>query len=161
MNTLPFPITDAASRKNLDAILAREPLLAGNLPGMITINANRPWTGKTTLARHIIKELFGVDSASYDRWPPSESRMVKTLSLACDRALPYLFFDNVAGHIDSHPLAAFLTSETWNYRLLGRSDYETRPIVTRIIITGNNLTLSEELHRRNRWIDLSNDSAEN
>lgn len=125
---------------------------------MIVICSNRPASGKTRLARHILHKMLGEQPAVHMQ-PQSEREWSRVLPLA--NAQKYLFLDNVSGHIgnisehiSSDTLASFLTSKKWQYRPSGKSELVTIDVDIQVVLTGNNITMSPELMRRSIIIEL-------
>jgi hypothetical protein len=65
-----------------------------------------------------------------------------------------LFLDNLTGHLKSPSLDAFMTSSEWSGRCMGGQKSFTASRVTQVLITGNNLGLSEDLEERFLICDL-------
>lgn len=59
-----------------------------------------------------------------------------------------VFIDNVAGILKSDTLSAILTSDTYEDRLLGASKIATVSTRNLFVITGNNVTVGDDLRRR-------------
>lgn len=125
------------------------------LPGMVAINAPGAYTGKSALARFLISRLCKVQNVYPTMVPTSEDEMQKLLCNALNQSLPYIFFDDVSGLVESPSLATFLSSPQMAYRPLGSEVTKASNVVTRIFIAGNNLTLSEDMVRRTRFISLA------
>lgn len=101
-------------------------------------------------------------SGKTDVRPPfanSEDEIRKSLYTAVKQQSPYLFYDNLSGMLDSPTLAALLTSTTFTDRELGRSTERTLPVVSGMILTGNNPTFSTELLRRLSMVRLDAKTA--
>lgn len=118
---------------------------------MVVINADRPGLGKTFLARQILRERS---------LHPMVFRMPKTDD-SLRRFIPsvladgYLFLDDVTFPLVSPLLAELITSETWEYRKMGSAEKQTREVDLVVVVTGNNVRLSEDLQRRAIWINLA------
>src|SRR5262249_30785828 len=65
-----------------------------------------------------------------------------------------VLFDNVKGRLAAAPLAAALTAEEWNDRLLGGNRLACVPATCLWLATANNPTLSDEIARRSVPIRL-------
>jgi hypothetical protein len=65
--------------------------------------------------------------------------------------------DNVTGEepIESPSLAAVLTTNTWEDRILGRSEMVRLPARTTWIMTGNNIRVAVDLSRRSVWCHMN------
>ena len=59
-----------------------------------------------------------------------------------------VYFDNLAGTVDSPSLCIALTSSRWEDRILGVSGNASAPIDCAWLATGNNVELSTDLARR-------------
>jgi hypothetical protein len=62
--------------------------------------------------------------------------------------------DNLKGHLNSPRLEASITSSLWDGRILGQSRSTTMQHGLTIFVTGNDLTISEDMRRRFLHIDL-------
>lgn len=101
-------------------------------------------------------------SGRTDVRPPfasGEDEIRKALYTAVKSQAPYLFYDNLTGNLDSPTLAALLTSTTFTDRELGRSTERTLPVVSGLILTGNNPTFTTELQRRLSLVRLDAQTA--
>lgn len=151
-----FLFNSPADQKTFIDVLSGNPLpqLMG-LPGMVAITAPGPFTGKSALARFLISRICNVPSVYPTMVPTSETEMQKVLSNALHQSLPYIFFDDVSGLVESPSLATFLSSPQMAYRPLGSDSSKVANVVTRIFIAGNDLSLSEDMVRRTRLISLA------
>src|SRR5262249_46923286 len=87
--------------------------------------------------------------------PTTDEEWRKKITAALLNGMTILFFDNVDDMLSSGQLAAALTSEVWNDRILGRSDMARNlPQRCTWIATGNNLKVGRDLGRRCYWIRL-------
>ncbi len=66
--------------------------------------------------------------------------------------------DNVKGYLSSGALEAFLTTPVWRDRVLGGNKMGEWPVNIALALTGNNLTLSPDLERRQVLVRLLPDS---
>ena len=124
----------------------------GTQKPVIVYNGNQPGTGKSTLARMALSAVFGVPEDK--GLPKSEDELRKELDAFAMARRPYLFLDDVGGHLRSHLLNRFITSPMHTGRKMGTGDLFTVPNVTQVFITGNGLTLSPDLARRCLIVDL-------
>ncbi len=144
-----FPFASPADRANAVAQFVA-PMVADLIDGpkmAALIEATTPGSGKTLLAKLVGIATRGAQPAMtpLDR---RESEVRKTITAALAAGEGLLVFDNVAGYVDSPALAAVLSSNVWRDRILGRTEMVEIPNSTRIVLTGNNVTLSGELADR-------------
>lgn len=78
----------------------------------------------------------------------SKEEVRKNITATLRNGRPIIFFDNVAGDLDSTDLAAMITSGVWRDRILGKSETVTIDVHSMVIIAGNNVRMSAELMRR-------------
>ncbi len=126
-------------------------------PGFL-ITANVQGSGKTTLAQIIHVVLTGHDltvSTLSDNQAEAEKGMLSTLMQSPEMVC----FDNIkdATEVDDPTLAKTLTSSRYSGRLLGGNQEISVPTNTMFVLTGNNLSLSNDLIRRFLSIKLSVD----
>jgi hypothetical protein len=176
----PTPEQVAHSLAELDALIAdfpfegpedRQAWFSYLLTGFIAGKAPRPWplwnfsaplqgSGKGLLASlpAWISQSEGPGVISID---PSEKdpEIRKKLTALLDSSLGRVhILDNITGHLRSGALEAFLTSTVWTDRILGGSKMGTWVIKVILAITGNNLTLSPDLERRQILVRLIPDT---
>jgi hypothetical protein len=84
--------------------------------------------------------------------PEHGAEWEKTVSGAAEK--PYLFLDNVRGRLDSTVLARFLTSREWSWRPLGTNQRVEAKVDIQVVVTGNNVEVSDDLERRSIFIHL-------
>ena len=124
----------------------------GTQKPVIVYNGNQPGTGKSTLARMSLSPVYGVPEDK--ALPKSEDELRKELDAFAMARRPYMFLDDVGGHLRSHLLNRFITSPMHTGRKMGTGELFTAPNVTQVFITGNGLTLSPDLARRCLIVDL-------
>ena len=111
------------------------------------IEAPEIGSGKGLLGKVLLLPFLGSsapvtpESKSDDEW-----RKKITSSLRADR--PCLFLDNLSAYLDSPSLAAVLTTEIREDRLLGVNEILSLPVRLIFIGTGNNVGYSGEIARR-------------
>jgi len=150
-----FPFVDNASRINSIATMIApvvRSLIKGPVP-MALFDKPQSGTGASLLTEIIGHISTGRPAAMMT--PPTaaeEWRKQITSTLIAGRAMVTL--DNIEGKLYSAVLASVLTSETWQDRLLGRSEMVT--LAHRIIWigNGNNIQLGGDLPRRCYWVRL-------
>lgn len=135
-------------------------MLSVYAPGLIPLVAARPgvlWmanasrTGKTLLAKTAQIPVFGTASVTAMK---TDEEFDKILDTAAIEAWPTLFLDNLTGLLKSPTLDAFMTSPTRKGRAMGGQKSFVAQRVTQVLITGNNLGLSEDLEERFLICDL-------
>lgn len=143
-----FPWDTAADRANAWALLLT-PLvraIVGQVP-MALIDAPEPGTGKGLLVKACSIVTTG-HAAAMMAWPTSDEELEKKVSAALMAGSTVVVFDNVDGTIKSPTLAAVLTADTWQGRILGRSEMTTVPNRATWAATGNNIDVGGDLARR-------------
>jgi hypothetical protein len=120
-------------------------------PGFL-FTANSPGAGKTLLAK---LAMVGPAELPGARTAPSENDEMEKIILA--KVLggrSVIFFDNLKGNLSSPALESLITSPYYEGRTLGHSK-ETRMIhgIT-VFVTGNGLSVSQDLGRRFLHVDL-------
>jgi hypothetical protein len=124
----------------------------GTKKPVIVYNGNQPGTGKSALARMSLCPVYGKPSDM--ELPKSEDELRKVLDAFATARQPYMFLDDVGGHLRSHLLNRFITSPMHTGRKMGTGELFTAPNVTQVFMTGNGLTLSPDLARRCLIVDL-------
>lgn len=106
-------------------------------------------SGKTLLARCVGVLTQGSEPSV---WPhtsgTSDEEVRKRIFTVLCSGARVLIWDNVLGVFDSAAIASCLTSPTYTDRILGRSDSNTVPNRTMLLLTGNNIQFQGELPRR-------------
>lgn len=125
------------------------PLLAAR-PGFLWM-ANAPRSGKTLLAKTVQIPVFGTAAVTPMK---TDEEFDKVLDTAAIEARPVLFLDNLTGMLKSPSLDAFMTSPTRTGRWMGGQSSFSAPRCTQILITANNLGLTEDLEERFLICDL-------
>jgi hypothetical protein len=143
-----FPWDTAADRANAWALLVT-PLvraIVGQVP-MALVDAPEPGTGKGLLVKVAAILTMG-RSASLMAWPTGDEELEKKVTAALMSGSTMLIFDNVEGMIKSPTLAAVLTADSWQGRILGRSEMVMVPNRATWAATGNNIDVGGDLARR-------------
>jgi hypothetical protein len=151
----PFKCDGNASRAHsLAAILTPfvRDAISGPVP-MLVIDAAQPGTGKGLLAE-IIALLATGQPSTVTPFQKRDDELRKALTAALLAIPEIIHIDNAAGHLDFPSLAAFLTAGVWKDRFLGESRMVEVLIRCLVLITGNNVELSEELARRSLWVRM-------
>jgi hypothetical protein len=113
---------------------------------MFVWNANQVSGGKTLLATMCLLPVFG--TADLSTWWDRPEDFKKELDSAAQAFSPYLFFDDRKGLQASNLLNGWLTATRWAGRVMGGKERFSVPLRALTMITGNNLTYSDDLHRR-------------
>ncbi len=120
--------------------------------------SNSVGSGKTLLAQMATASVIG--EAATKAWPAREEELQKLLDTTVQYGKPYLLFDNLRGMLKSSSLEAFITSSTVTGRVLGGSAEFTCPNMTVVFVTGNGVTLSEDMDRRSLYVELFVEEAD-
>lgn len=86
--------------------------------------------------------------------PGNKDEMSKTLTSVLSNGQNIVFFDNINHSIDSGELASAMTAQTYQARILGKSQTVEVDVRCAWVFTGNNVTLTPELARRLLFIGL-------
>lgn len=145
-----FPFANGVSRSVLlaDVLTA---LARPTLPKspMVLFTANMAGSGKTLLAA--IANLIAHGHATNHPWPKAnEDELRKVFTSVLMAGDPVIVFDNLPNGavVTSAALAQFVTSEEYADRKLGESERLKFINRTRIVLTGNNVTLASDNARR-------------
>ena len=143
-----FPFVEAAGWAHTLCMVLQpfvRPLIQGATP-LYLIDAPARGTGKGLLteAANLIPFGYVVPTMSQ---PRDGDELEKRLTSVLLEGRPVVFLDNVT-RLDSTHLAAALTAEVWQGRILGKSETVIMPNRALWLASGNNVTLSDELTRR-------------
>ena len=144
-----FPFDTTADRANAWALMLTaivRPIIDCPVP-MALIDAPEPGTGKGLLAT-IIAVITTGRTASMMAWSPEDEELEKRITATLISGITMVIFDNVEGTIRSSPLAAALTTTSWQGRMLGKSEIVTVPNRATWLATGNNIDVGGDLARR-------------
>jgi hypothetical protein len=143
-----FPWDSTADRANAWALLITPFIRAivGQVP-LSLIDAPEPGTGKGLLVKVAAIITMGRAGALM-AWPSTDEELEKKVTAALMSGSTMMIFDNVEGVIKSPTLAAVLTADTWQGRILGRSEMITVPNRATWAATGNNIDVGGDLARR-------------
>jgi hypothetical protein len=160
LKEFPFGDRDKETRQCRSEAVHVAAMLSVYAPGLVPLIAARPgvlWmanasrTGKTLLAKTAQIPVFGTASVTAMK---TDEEFDKVLDTATKEAWPVLFLDNLTGLLKSPSLDAFMTSPTRRAREMGGQKSFSGERVTQVLITGNNLGLSEDLEERFLICDL-------
>lgn len=105
-------------------------------------------TGKGLLARSICAIAHGIQPHAFTSGG-GRQELEKQIGAELIEAQPALFLDNANGiALRSDTLASVMTERPSRIRLLGKSEMVTLNAVAFVIVTGNGLTITEDLARR-------------
>lgn len=107
--------------------------------------------GKSLLAQMGIVASYGLPETTTRA---NDDELRKSLDSAALQGSPYLFYDNLKGHLENAMLEAFMTSPVWGGRVMGTQQKFRARKGTILIVTGNNLSLSPDLQRRMLQCDV-------
>jgi hypothetical protein len=143
-----FPFVEQADRAAALGLLLlpfmRE-LIDGGTP-LHDIEAPEPGTGKSLLARALL--FPGCGGAPTVPPTDADEEQRKRITTFLLQGKSAVILDNLEGQLDSGPLAAALTSDVWEERLLGGNEWVSLPVRNVWVATANNLQLSEQMARR-------------
>lgn len=153
-----FPFADeTASRATALAAffsVVLRPAIEGPVP-LFAIDAPEKGTGKSLLAGII--SILATGREGSKQTAPHENAAEewrKRITAILSRGAPVAILDNIEDALRSESLAAVLTSDRWEDRLLGKTLQIELPARVIWLATGNNLRLGGDLARRAVWIRL-------
>lgn len=115
------------------------------------VTANSQGTGKSLLIKLAIIPVAG-SCALASLTGPEELRKVLDASTLAGK--PYIAFDNIVGRIGGAELEAFLTSSTWEGRVMGTQKMFTANQTCSVYISGNGARVTPDMARRSLWVEL-------
>ncbi len=149
-----FPYESRADAANAFGLLLTTVTrsLYGPTP-LAVIDATKQGSGKGLLTKLVAYVAQGRSAAS--TIPPSdENEWRKTLTAQLLEGNMLISLDNVEGLLYSATLASFLTSDTWNARLLGTMQSPELPQRVMMMANGNNIQLGGDIPRRSYRIRM-------
>jgi hypothetical protein len=120
---------------------------------MFAVGAPAPGTGKSLMV-DIISIIGTGRVAARMTLPRSETELRKVILTIALEGAPAVLIDNVEGVLGSGTLAAALTAEYWEDRVLGVSKRARAPLRAVWFATGNGLMFKRDLGRRVIPIDM-------
>lgn len=127
-------------------------MIAGPTP-LHLIEASMEGSGKGLLAKSLLYpglgEIYGAPQ------PENDTELKKLLTSKIRAFVPIIYIDNVSRPISSGELAAALTMDIWDDRILGESKTTNAQIRALWLMTGNNVAMSREITRRTLRIRLT------
>lgn len=143
-----FPFVEAAGYAHALAMTLQgfvRPLIQGPVP-IYLIDAPARGTGKGLLSEVSSLITLGYPAPVMSQ-PRDGDELEKRITTVLLEGRQIVFLDNVT-RLDSPHLAAALTAEIWQGRILGKSELVTVPNRATWLATGNNVEISDELARR-------------
>jgi hypothetical protein len=120
---------------------------------VILFRANCPGVGKGLLAQLATLPVLGYTPTGVD--PKSETEMRKHLLAVAIAGQPVFLLDNTTGRISSSSLESFITASRVTGRILGTSTTVEATKNTLVMITGNHVSLSDDMARRTVVAELT------
>ena len=144
-----FPFVSQADKAHAIGFMLL-PFVRDLIPGPTPIHlfeAPCPGSGKTLCLTVAAYPALGhvVPTTSEGR---DEDEWRKRLTSFLAKSPEFVVIDNVKSRLDSGALASAVTCQTWEDRLLGRSETINIPVRCVWAVTGNNVKLSSEIARR-------------
>lgn len=118
-------------------------LTASRIGFVWTANSHR--SGKSLLAQLAITPAYGLAEG---QTLADRQELRKMLDAVALQGGPYVFFDNLTGHIQSEIVESFMTTPIWTGRVMGTQRIFKAPRSAVVFITGNNLTVSPDISER-------------
>lgn len=130
-------------------------LYLGKAP-MFLFVSNLPGSGKSMLTRVCIEPVVGMDSTAPSGWNRDDRQETrKELDAAAQEFSPYIWFDDVDRcKVMGSDLNRWLTGKTWACRVMGTKERFKGPLYASTFLTGNGVTVDDNLDRRTLWVDL-------
>jgi hypothetical protein len=143
----PFAEPDAGRAHTLSMLLQPfiRPLVRGPTP-LYLIDAPARGTGKGLLSE-VMALITSGRPAPVMSQPRDGDELEKRITTVLLEGRPIVFWDNVT-QLKSPHLAATLTAEVWQGRILGKSELVSVPNRAVWLATGNNVEISDEFARR-------------
>jgi hypothetical protein len=153
---LDFPFITQTDRANAIAfaltLVCRQAI--NDIIPMSIVNAlSDKGTGKTFLVQ-MIHLMTTAQEAPTSSLPEEEAEIRKTLTTAAEESKDFVFFDNVRGIVKSRALESVLTMLRWHDRILGSNRSVDSPLRVNWVMTGNHMSLGNDLSRRCYFIHL-------
>lgn len=121
-------------------------------PPLFFYNSNIPGGGKSLLCKVVLLAVHGRAGSSTISERGEEFK--KELDSAAQCLKPFLFFDDFRGYLQNELLNSWLTSSTWDGRILGGPLQFSAALRGMTLLAGNQVRLSEDLGRRTLIVDL-------
>ncbi|RLC30397.1 MAG: hypothetical protein DRH37_05445 [Deltaproteobacteria bacterium] len=144
-----FPFTADSDRAHAVAALLlpfTRPMFTGPTP-IHLIEAPTPGSGKSLLS-DLIAQITTGKTTGCTTLTANEEEARKKLTSILSRGSPVIAIDNLQGGLWSAQVAAAITAEVWEDRLLGKSQMVSFPNRALWLVSANNPKLSMEIARR-------------
>ena len=129
-------------------------LYIGRAPFGVFVS-NLPGSGKSKLAQLCIEPVEGAVGAPSGWNIDDKQETRKEMDAAAQDYAAYMWFDDVDRiKVRSTDLNRFISSKTWSCRVIGTGRRFNGPLRAMVLMTGNGLTVDDNLERRALWIDL-------
>ncbi len=151
-----IPASQTNTIATLIALVIR-PMIKGKIP-LALIDKPQAGTGASLIAECITLIATG-RSVGVKPAPENDAEWRKMITATLTQGRMVCIVDNVESKLHAPSLAAILTSEKWEDRILGRSEMISLPHRLVWIATGNNVQLGGDLPRRCYWIRMDAASA--
>jgi len=154
---------DGTSRNEAAIIALMLSVFAAPLIGLTTrrlnamLSSNSVGSGKTLIGQMIVIPTYG--SCDLQPVPETEENWRKILDTETLAGSPVIFFDDIEGFFKSQILNAYLTAPTWSGRRMHSQSKFTVPKLATVILTGNNLEVSQDVSRRFLHVKMLVDEA--
>lgn len=120
---------------------------------MISYIANQPGSGKSLLATMALAPVHGEVAST--QVPKDDKEMNSQLDTLARNLVPYIYFDDIGYGITSSPLNQFITSSFRRGRVMGgNSEIFQTPVLAQVLVTGNDINISDDLRRRSLIAEL-------
>lgn len=150
-----FPFVDDASKANALALLLTpfvRAMVDGPVP-MFFLDKPTPSTGASLLAEALISVFDPAQAVPTPAVQDPDEWRKSITALLLDGG-SHVFLDNVNHRLNSAELAAAITAGVWKTRRLSTAETVTLPCRQIWVVTGNNLSATDELVNRACWIRL-------
>ena len=144
-----FPFDTPADRANAWGLILTplvRSIIDGQVP-MALLDAPEPGTGKGLLAQ-VYSTIAAGRNPAMQPLPTHDEELEKRITAMLIAGATVIVWDNVDGTIRSPVLAAALTADTWQGRVLGQSLTLEVPNRATWLATGNNIDVGGDLARR-------------
>lgn len=120
--------------------------------------SNSERSGKSLMAEEALTVTHGLVATT--SWKKDDEKMGASLDVAVRNRSPYVFFDNLKGHIASEELEGFMTGGARKVRLFHTQIERIFPNRASVFLTGNNLSWSPDINGRVLVCDLYLEDAD-
>ncbi len=144
---------DYAAAVALGLIAFVREMIPGPVP-IVGVNSPIPRTGKGRMIKTACAPGLGRMLSVTPELPTKDDEARKVLTSIAIKGGAYVWFDNVNHIVRGGALAAFLTADSWQDRILGGNKLTDIALRVQPIICGNVLTYSREIRRRTLPLEL-------